>query len=535
VVRGHVDCMSKRARLTWLIVTSWLPACSNADMHASPHDAQTQAGAVSVTAGAPGGPSTPIATQPATPASTPTETQPATLASMPASNTAFDVTPAVDLDPRADVVEVHLEAKPADIELSPGHVVHMWTYNGVFPGPRIEAHVGDRLRVTLKNSLAEPTTIHWHGLRVPSQMDGVEAVQRPIAPGEEFSYEFDLPDAGTFWYHPHVHSDEQVERGLYGPIVVRASNEPTTTSDHVVVLDDILLDSSWQIAPFGANPMQAMLGREGNVVLANGRAHPVVDVAPGGLQRFRFINAANARYFRLVLPGHKLIQIGSEAGLLAQPRTLDEFLLVPGQRADFVVATAADEQTSTWQTEPYQRGHHLDAGSAAALFDQRPVGAPVDPPALPSALGTIEALPPATVNRELRFGESMGMMGGAGMHHASSVGASSGSSMGPVFSFNGEVFPNVTPLKAHLGDVEEWSLVNTTPMDHPFHLHGFRFQVVSSSGEPPAWRDTVNVPAAQTLRIRLRLDDHPGTWMFHCHILEHAERGMMGELQVDAQ
>ncbi len=107
--------------------------------------------------------------------------------------------------------------------------------------------------------------------------------------------------------------------------------------------------------------------------------------------------------------------------------------------------------------------------------------------------------------------------------------------MGAVFSFNGQVFPNVTPLQAHLGDVEEWSLVNTTPMDHPLHLHGFRFQVVSTSDdEPLAWRDTLNVPAMQTVRIRLRLDDHAGTWMFHCHILEHAERGMMGELQVES-
>jgi FtsP/CotA-like multicopper oxidase with cupredoxin domain len=504
------------------MATSILPACWNADMHG----AQMHGGAVaSDAAGAPA-------------ASSRATMQPATAPSMPASNAPFDVAPAIDLDPRDDVVEVHLEAKLADIELSPGHVVHMWTYNGAFPGPRIEAHVGDLVHVTLKNSLAVPTTIHWHGLRVPSQMDGVEAVQQPIAPGEEYSYEFNVPDAGTFWYHPHVHSDEQVERGLYGPIVVRASNEPTTTSDHVVVLDDILLDATWQIAAFGGNPMQAMLGREGNVLLANGRAHPVVDVTPGGLQRFRFINVANARYFRLALPGHKLIQIGSEAGPIEQPQALDEFLLVPGQRADFVVVTAADEQTITWQTEPYQRGHHLEAGSAAPLFDQRPVGARVATPALPSALGTVEPLPAAAVKRELRFGESMGMMGGASMHHAGSMGATSGKAagaMGPVFSFNGEMFPNVTPLKAHLGDVEEWSLVNTTSMDHPFHLHGFRFQVVSNNSEPLAWRDTLNVPAAQTVRIRLRLDDHPGLWMFHCHILEHAERGMMGELQVAAQ
>jgi len=108
-------------------------------------------------------------------------------------------------------------------------------------------------------------------------------------------------------------------------------------------------------------------------------------------------------------------------------------------------------------------------------------------------------------------------------------------STGPTFSFNGQVYPKVTPLVAALGSVEEWSLENTTSMDHPFHLHGFRFQVVKGAGREPtrrAWRDTINVPAKETVRIRMRLEEHPGMWMFHCHLLEHAERGMMGELDV---
>ena len=469
----------------------------------------------------------------AAPASMPSGMSPSvTPVMMPVTDGPFDGTAAVDTDASPAVVDVQLEAKPADIELSAGHVVHMWTYNGVFPGPRIEAHVGDRVRVTLKNSLPDSTTIHWHGLRVPSAMDGVEAVQKPIAPGDDFTYDFVVPDAGTFWYHPHMRSNEQVERGLYGPIVVRRPDEPTTTSDHVVVLDDILLDSSWQIAPFAANPMEAMMGREGNVLLVNGRAHPTLDVTPGGLERLRFINTANARYFRITLPGQKLVQIGSEAGSLSQPLMRDDLLLVPGQRADILVVTPDDGKTMTLETEPYSRGHHASSGSVAPLFELHPVGARIDTPQIPTALGSIERLPAASVTRELRFQESM-MMGG--MHHGgatsgSSMGSSAG--MGPLFSFNGEVFPNVTPLEAKLGDVEDWSLVNTTMMDHPFHLHGFRFQVLSDIGEPLAWRDTLNVPANETINIRVRLEDHAGMWMFHCHILEHAERGMMGELSV---
>ena len=160
---------------------------------------------------------------------------------VPASAGRFDTVAAVDLDPAPTVVEVALTARVADVELAPGHVTSMWTYDGTLPGPRIEANVGDTVKVRFTNSLPEPTTIHWHGVRVPAAMDGVEATQAPIAPGATFTYEFVVPDAGTFWFHPHVRSDVQVERGLYGTLVVRGPGEPATTSDRVVVLDDLLI------------------------------------------------------------------------------------------------------------------------------------------------------------------------------------------------------------------------------------------------------------------------------------------------------
>ncbi|HEX2880347.1 MAG TPA: multicopper oxidase domain-containing protein, partial [Polyangiaceae bacterium] len=208
---------------------------------------------------------------------------------VPASEGRFEGELAEDLDPALDVVEVSLEAREETIELAPGHRVRMWTYNGQLPGPRIEARAGDTVRVHFKNSLPETTTIHWHGIRVPAAMDGVPAAQSPVEPNGEFTYEFVVPDAGTFWYHPHIRSDEQVERGLYGAFIVRAENEPTTTTERVVVLDDLLVDSDWM--PLGLDPMQAMVGRQGNLILANGRAHPVAEIERGGLHRFRFVNA----------------------------------------------------------------------------------------------------------------------------------------------------------------------------------------------------------------------------------------------------
>lgn len=444
-----------------------------------------------------------------------------------ASEGPFETAIASDLDPADDVVEVELEAQESKIEIASGREVRLWTYNGVLPGPRIEAKVGDTVRIHFRNSLPEETTIHWHGLRVPNEMDGVPRLQTPIAPGEAFTYEFVVPDAGTFWYHPHVRSDEQVERGLYGSIVVRVPGEPTTTTDRVVVLDDILIDpASWQLAAFDSM-MQGMVGRQGNVILVNGRAHPIADVRPGGLHRFRFINAANARYFRLALPGRRFQLIGTDGGLLEAPHEVGEVLLVPGQRADVVVvADGSAGAALEWETLSYDRGHGTGALPAAVAFQMRLTSEDeTETPVIASNFTPIDALPAPTVRRTLELGESMG--GGHSGH--------GGGTMGPVFSINGYVHPETEELIGVLGSVEEWSIVNTTEMDHPFHLHGFRFQVISEDGATPdvrAWRDTVNVRAETTTRLRIPLDEHPGTWMFHCHILEHAERGMMGELQV---
>jgi len=449
---------------------------------------------------------------------------------VPPSEGRFETSVAEDLDPSPDVVEVALEARVVEVELAPGRRVSMWTYNGLLPGPRIEANVGNTVRIRFKNSLPEATTIHWHGIRVPAAMDGVPTVQTPIAAGAEFTYEFVVPDAGTFWYHPHVRSDEQVERGLYGAFVVRGDGEPTTTTDRVVVLDDLLVDDDWTLSDFDS--AQAMVGRQGNLILANGRAHPIAPMDRGGLHRFRFINAANARYFRMALPGHRLVQIGTDGGMLEAPREVDEVLLVPGERADvLVVGTGEAREAVDWKTLRYDRGHGTGDLPDAVVFQSRNGDAdPIVTPPVPSSLATVPALPAATVRRDVKLEESAG---GGGAH----AGHGSSGTMGPVFSINGQVYPDATPIAAQLGAVEEWSIVNATEMDHPFHLHGFRFQVVSTGGEAPAfaaWRDTINVPADETVVFRVRLEDHPGTWMFHCHILEHAERGMMGELEVAA-
>jgi FtsP/CotA-like multicopper oxidase with cupredoxin domain len=446
---------------------------------------------------------------------------------VPASDGPFETAAAPDLDPSPDVVDVALEAKLAQVEIAPERTVSLWTYNGQFPGPRIEAKVGDTVRVRLKNSLPEPTTIHWHGLRVPNGMDGSPSMQSPIEPGAEFTYEFVVPDAGTLWYHPHVRTDEQVERGLYGAFVVRGPEEPETTTEQTVVLDDLLLGEDWQLRAFESDAMRAMAGRQGNVILANGWAHPIARVERGGLHRFRFINAANARYFRLALPGHRLIQIGTDGGLLTTPREVDDLLLVPGERADVLVVSGGEAgEAVEWTSLRYNRGEGTGKQPDAVIFQLLHVaGSPVSTPEVPTGFTAIPKLPEPSRQRELRLQGVSQTSGHAGHAMPSSEAE-------PLFSI--ETFPEGEPLTATLGDVEEWTIENYTMMDHPFHLHGFRFQLVPIDEQAvfPAWRDTINVPAGQTMKFRVRFEDNPGMWMFHCHILEHAERGMMGELEV---
>src|SRR5882672_10214636 len=180
-------------------------------------------------------------------------------------------------------------------------MVSAWGYQGTVPGPMIVAHVGDTLVAHLINHLPEPTVVHWHGVRLPSVMDGTESVQTVVQPGESFEYRFTLPDAGTFWYHSHANETVQIERGLYGALVVLGPNEPVFDADRVLVLDDLKLDRKGRIAKTALFDRHS--GREGQVVLINGRAQPELQIAAGQTERWRIVNASNARYVLLSLGG----------------------------------------------------------------------------------------------------------------------------------------------------------------------------------------------------------------------------------------
>lgn len=419
---------------------------------------------------------------------------------------------------RADRLEVSLEAGEADKNYAPGRPTRVWSYNATVPGPLLDAKVGDELIVHLRNRLPEDTTIHWHGVRVPALMDGTLRTQDPVPPGGEFEYRFTLKDAGLFWFHPHVRSDEQVEKGLYGVIRVKGADEPESDRESIFVLDDVNVLPDGSLSTY-LDDESKMLGRQGKTLLVNGVASPIMHWRAGSLQRFRIVNVANGRFFSLSLPGYAWRVIGTDGGRMPEPYDTKTLLVSPGERYDVMLVVQGEPgERVTLMNEPYERGH--DTGKE----DPMPIADFVvtDEPALsgrklPAVFPDLERLEDGPVDQRLVLNE--GLRNGE-----------------LVFTINDATFPDVPVIDIAAGSVQRIEVRNDSMMDHPFHLHGTFFQVLTTGGEatPPerlANKDTVIIPQMSSLKLAARFDE-PGGWMYHCHILEHAEGGMMGEIDV---
>jgi FtsP/CotA-like multicopper oxidase with cupredoxin domain len=410
----------------------------------------------------------------------------------------------IETKPGGRTINVSLEARETEWEFAPGRTIRGYGFNGEVPGPTIEAEVGDTLDIKLTNQLPEPTTIHWHGLRLPAEMDGTEMVQPPVEPGESFEYRFVVPDAATFWYHSHVNETEQLERGLYGSLIVRAPNEPTVDREHVLIFDDLKLDADGDVAPFG-DEHEHHAGREGEVRLVNGRREPELGIAAGQIERWRIVNASNTRYVRLSIGRRPFSILGTDGGLIPAPHDATEVLVTPGDRFDLAVGPFAEGELLEIEALPYDRGK---GESPPERFSTLRVGGAAPSQAvIPTTLRQIEPLVHDGV-ATTRAIDMKGLMHGG---------------------------PHQRDEPVRVGELQVWDLFNETGQDHPFHLHGFFFQVVDENGEPPAflsWEDTVNVPRKGRVRIAWLPDDRAGEWMYHCHILEHHAMGMMAHFEV---
>ncbi|HET7711805.1 MAG TPA: multicopper oxidase family protein, partial [Thermoanaerobaculia bacterium] len=391
-----------------------------------------------------------------------------------------------------DVLRIKLEARPTVWEPAPGITIDGYGYNGQVPGPVIEARQGQPVEIEFTNNLSEPTLIHWHGLRVPAVMDGTQATQRPVAPGETFIYRFTPPDAGTFWYHPHANETEQLEKGLYGAFIVRGADEPVVDGEQILVFDDVNADRQGRLAKFGGF-RERHDGREGDVRLINGTAEPMLEIAAGQIERWRIINSSSARYVRLSLGGAKFRIIGTDGGLIETPVEATEVLLPAADRVDILVGPFAEGQTLTIDSLKYFRMTMKKRGQER--FGTLVVG-PAKPSvaSIPAQLRTIEPLAAqdAVPNRTVKFGVGLNLRRGID------------------FRVNGERHHHDRPVK--IGELQVWDVVNTTMMDHPFHLHGFFFPVLSVNGKAPAfrsWEDVVSLPPRATVRIAWMPEDRP--------------------------
>ncbi len=419
---------------------------------------------------------------------------------------------------QAKVLEYNFEASEFNWEIAPGKTIQAWGFNKQLPGPVIRANVGDTLVVRLTNHLKEATTIHWHGICLPATMDGTDIVQKPVQPGEVFEYRFVLPDAGTFWYHAHTNETVQMERGMYGALIVDGGTDPVVDGEKIFMIDDMKLDENNEFtkpAWFVPRIKERHDGRQGNTLLLNGKEDLVFNVYGGQTERWRFINSSSARYFLLHLGGKAFKIISTDGGLIEHPITVTEALITPGERIDIAVDFTSGE-TFPIESLAYNRMTFLkpkrETFATVNVGENKPSKA-----FIPDRLRTIEPMAPqdAVINRTIKL----------------SVGPSLKDGMD--FLVNGKVHVNDKPVI--VGELQVWEIANTSLMDHPFHLHGFFFQVIEENGKAPAyraWKDTYNLTPRSKIKIAWIPDNRPGTWMYHCHIIEHHAAGMMAHFEV---
>ncbi len=431
-----------------------------------------------------------------------------------------------------------LRAAPSQAALRPKPYAptDVWSYNESVPGPEIRVRQGDRVRILAQNALDEETTIHWHGIRTPNAMDGVPYLtQDPITVGGDFLYEFDVLDAGTFWYHPHQRSSEQVGRGLSGPLIVEEADPIQVDRDLTWMLDDWRMAQDGQIARnFGSRRDAVHGGRVGNSVTINGQIAERIAVRAGERIRLRLINAANARIFGLDF-GRLAPVVVALDGQPVTPHAPDDNVVVigPAMRVDLVIDMTGAPGDAVTVTDVFYKGLEYRLVDLVYESDRMRNNAPDWPMDLPPNPLAEPDMASAVRHQIVFNGGMMGqMMMGGGM----------GSMMnqmreGNMWFINGEAAtgPMMEPFLTLPHDTSNvLEMDNRTAWHHPIHFHGHSFRVISRNGRPTQhreWQDTVMMAPQERVEIAF-VADNPGDWMFHCHILEHQAAGMMGVIRV---
>ena len=424
-------------------------------------------------------------------------------------------------------------------------------YSGSYLGPTLRVHRGDEVEMAVTNALGEDTTVHWHGLLVPGELDG--GPHQTIRPGSTWRPVLPIRQpAATLWYHSHAHgrTGEQVYAGLAGLLIVsddeeRALGLPSEygVDDLPLILQDRQFENGTLVLPQGM--MSAMHGRRGDTLMVNGTVNPVARV-PRGLVRLRLVNGSNAREYDLAFADERPFHwIASEGGLLEKPVQLRSLRLAPGERAE-ILADFSDGRAAALDTGPdgnlpmMMRAMtgvaSLGGIGRETVVQFEPQGAVALQSRVPERLLAYERLDVSKAVRQRRFVMNMGM--GSMMRGGSSMGGMMHGGMG-MFSINGRAFDmGRVNEKIRLGDTEIWEVTGEM-MVHPFHIHGVHFEVLSRNGSAPGirdqgLRDTVAVAAQESVELLVKFTQTAvaSPFMYHCHILEHEDNGMMGQFAV---
>ena len=457
-----------------------------------------------------------------------------------------------------------------------GREYTMFGFNGSIPGPLLRVPQAAEVVVRFRNALPLPSTVHWHGLRLDHRHDGVPDLTQPaVAPGDAFTYRLRFPDAGIYWYHPHVREDIQQELGLYGNIFVRparANALPPVHREEFLILDDLLVGDDGALVPFGLEaPTHAAMGRFGNVMLVNGEAGWRLRARPGEVVRLYLTNASNTRIFNLSFgPGTRIKLVGGDLGSYPAERWVESVVLAPAER--YVVDVRFDRPGRQALVSRVRAIDHLFARFFAEVDTLGVVevaGAPPPPLARPygalrtdrAAADTLRALlrahagrpPQKTLELRVRFEglpfvsqrlmqldsvyfnpvEWAGTM--PGMNWATTAPQARWTLRDP----DAGVDNMAVTWRFRRGELVRLRLAGVRDvlhgMQHPIHVHGQRFLILAVNGVPnedPVWKDTALVPAGGTVDVLVEMSN-PGRWMVHCHIAEHLQAGMMMAFDVE--
>lgn len=420
-----------------------------------------------------------------------------------------------------------------------GPASRLWTFgDALFPVIRMRR--GERLQALLENRLAEHTSVHWHGVRVPNAQDGVPYMtQPPVQPGGTFRYDFTVPDTGTFFFHPHCDTSVQLGRGLAGILVVEGDETKPYAADRVLALKDWRLapDGAW--LPFTSDAAAARAGTFGTVRTVNGEAAPRIDLPAGRDARLRLVNLDPTRIGQLGIEGAEAAIIAID-GNAVSPVPLDTWRLGPAMRLDLAVRAPAPGKAATlmdyFAAQPVPLATLVGAGTAPGKR------AAFDPPGL-----RLSDLPVPDLDRaepiDLRFASASGGLARVSADADPLSGAlldSFCTAETTHWSINKRSWAsrdhaNVPPPLAQLtvGRSYRMKLGNETPQSHPVHIHGMTFRVLSSNKRdlPDHYADTVLLTPNERIEIAVKPTE-PGDWMVHCHLIEHQETGMMGFFRV---